>query len=1289
MTDDQKMEFDPVSFELLWNDLSEDRKARLIEETRNLDPRVAVLPALAGISSFHFSVRNSARKTLEAIQFRIKELVSAPFGSRLYHEGMKAAESVSARLYSLFSPEMNLNDLSFFFKTLLKFDERGACFAFKALERGHVSEALMEKIALSVSEPERLWFVQVYTRMTPALRLRFGPSFRRILLSVKSREHVVEFYARLFDRQRDADPFFRNINPHLRNPDLIIENELNSMSPEIVIKGLKALAMIQGQIAPDILINILESQKVKKLRLAVCEIVENSTMGTYCSVFDSLFSLLGRCEPEEGFHVFRAMVVTGARPLYLLLETINHDFPDLVPRIREELSELSKISFFFIQDIALNREKYRGRNFEINLACILGMMKKRPERVVRILKKYDNHPDDRIRINVIQFIENAGQILAKEKQDMETGFDSVIKTIKKQCSKSGGGLKKLFQSPVSKKIQMLGSKPEHPVDFQAKPVRNADFSNMNFTGPAAFFNNCVINNCNFQAAGLSNTYFKAALFYNVDMQDANFDHANFDHAVFINVNAQRAVFSNCSFQKIRMFNCNFNHADLSHASFTCSEISRCSFNGTQLCYCSFAYANISGVSFTGSKVGMTDFSGIKARFCRFPARGPENFGYENIDYNFRKFQIRFDDMPEIDKTIAEDINLLIFSEFIHYGENKFLKQNRLSLLTAFDIFKQAQADLFLIIPFLIHENFDFPGLGTVHGQTPRGIHGYVPDRETLSAVRRYVDRNEPVARPCTSCAVDGLFTIGSIGSIAQTRESDIDYWVCINEKYFSAQELKLLRDKLAMLETMAAGRFGTKVTFFIVDIAKARENDFGESSIESSGSAQTRLLKEEFYRTMIHIAGKIPLWAVLPTSISLHYYNFILEKVTDAPGLARYIDLGDIHAISTSEYFGASIWQMVKWLKSPFKSVIKMALLEKYIREYGKTALLCNKYKDEWMNSGLNLKLARNDSYYILLDNLIEFFGSVQDRHSINLLLTCFFLKLGISDDSQIDNTVFGLRKILLEKCMEKWGWSKADVFKIGSFRTWQYSRIAKLSHAIEKYMIKKYNIVNKAYNGISHGHSQISREDRIVLERKVFIEFSRQKDKVEKILLVSRSDRHFQGLHLRYLKKVKGAGTWQLFNHNTKGGIHSEENLVRARTIEEIGAWLINNSLYNENTIINLVPNPTYVTFDDIRKLFRAMHEFFTPVLNNPAGFDALLVKPVMTCLFISINFYAPKQQRKVSEYTAVYLNSWGEMFCKSKYFGRKFLSVEETKKNVMATTGIKKMPLNTVFYFSKGVAR
>ncbi len=1283
--------FDFNQFEAYWEKISEEEKVSFLENSVGRDPEEAILPVLAGITSYHFSVRNTARKGLGHIRDTIETFLEDPSEKKQFLKGMKCSHSVCSRIYRLIKPKMALSELSYVFKTLLEFEGKGAQFAFKAVYQGLISVSAMEKIILTLPEDKRLEFVEQYLQAEPSVRLRLGFPFTRILRSIKQRKAVIEFYASLFDRQRDADPFLNNIHPDLRSPDQILSKEIISPSPEIKIMGLKALAMISTRISSDVLKALLEDQEVKKIRIAVYNIIENSSMGTYPELFNSILEPFYTSDKQEAFQAFKALVVCGKHQPHTVLEMVNKNYPELMPIIYIEISALSKLSFFILQDIALNKNKYLTSSFEANLACVFGMIKKRPERVVKILKKYDSDSKDSVRMDVTEFIEKAKQLLEQEKKDIETHFHPVIRSVKAASKNSKGLMKKLFSKSSGKKIEALKEgKNTGTMDLADETITNTDLSSGSFNSPAVYFSKCIFQNCDLSGSSFLNTYFKKSVFFNVDMQQAQFDGACFDHAVFINVDAKKAVFKACSFQHAAFYNCNFSSAQITDASFYNANISKTSFNQCDLSFTSFAFSNISAVSFVTSTVNQADFAGVKARFCRFPASVKNTSRTDDIDYNARKFQLSFKDMPHMEKKIVGEINMLMFCEFIHYGEKKFLKQNQLSTLTAFDIFKPKQADLFQIIPFLLHENIAFPGLETVNKQAPYGICDFIPDLETQRVLRNYITHSNIVARRCHDYSIEGLFTIGSVGSLAQTSDSDIDYWVCIDEEKMDNSDVKLLQKKLEKMERMVHEQFDLQVTFFLVDIHHARNNDFGDSSIESSGSAQARLLKEEFYRTMIYVAGKIPLWAVLPTPISLNYYNSILKSVGAFPNLTRYIDLGDIHAISSSEYYGASIWQMFKWLKSPFKSVIKMALLEKYIYEYGKQSLLCNKYKDEWMNSGDQMRLAQNDSYYILLENLLKYYESDEnDDQSVNLLLTCFFLKLEISKDAQIDNTVFGLRKILLEKCMAKWGWKKDDVFRIGSFKTWHYSDIIRLSTTIEKYMVKKYKIVNKAFESQFQGQSQISPEDRTVLGRKIFIEFSKQPGKVEKVLLVSRSDRHFQGLHLKYVQKNERAGTWTLVNRQAKIGGQQEESLVNAHTIEEIGAWLINNSLYNENAVINLVPNPTYVTFDDIRKLYKAMYEFFGPIRKSTVSFDQLLMKSRLVCLFISINFYAPKKQNTVTEYTATYMNSWGEMYCKSVYVKNGFPSMDEVKKDILKRIEIKKLPLNTAFYFSKGVAR
>ncbi|OQY52522.1 MAG: adenylate cyclase [Desulfobacteraceae bacterium 4572_89] len=1300
-------DFSINDFEFYWKDLDEEAKAILVNDAAFLPPAQGILPVLEGVMSFNFNVRTNARKSLETILNRIHQQLENPDEDETCLLGLKNSAMVSARIFQQISPEIPLNDMGFFLKTLLRLGDRGAYFIFKAVCKGLITPGTLKKLIGSLDDDLRLLFVDQYLQAPPSVRLKFGTLFRTILKTISQREPVIEFYARLFDRKRDADPFLNNINFVLRDPETIIQKEIVSPSPMEKSKGLKALSMMKAKIPFQFLLEAFENEEVneevKKVRHTIYSLIENSSMGLYPELFEPVLKIVYQCDPDdhrdqfdryEAINAFKALVVTGKVPIYQLFSMIRDNNPEILPHFHNEIASLSRISFLIIQDIALNKEKYLTENFDINLACIFGMIKKRPERVMKVLKNYEELSGTRLNIDVTAFMEKIRQLLRKERQRIESPFANIVAGLTGLKNKSKNPKKffsDLLQSPIKKKIEDLKNNiPLKFIDFQGLKFKNENLCELKFSASILFFNRASFEDCDLSKSYFAKAYFKKTVFYNVNMDFSVFDNIYFDDAVFINVSARNTSFKNCSFQGASLFNCNFKQADMTDAVFINARVSKTVFSSAKLSYSCFAHSRISGVSFATAQIALADFSGVRARFSRFPSHALSDFQTQGIEYNDRHYQLGFNDLPQIDKQIALEINMLIFCEFIHYGEMKFLNQNKLSLLTAYDIFKSSQADFFQIIPLLLHENFDFSDMGPLHGKTPHGISDYLPSNEAVIICERYTGQNKFKVRRNFEPQIEGLFTMGSVGSLAQTVESDIDYWVCINEDIMGRQGLGLFKKKLKAIEIFALEKFKIRITFFVVDILKARNNDFGDSTQESSGSAQSRLLKEEFYRTMIHVAGKLPLWAVLPSTISLNYHHMILGRISSFAKTHRYIDLGDIHAIPVNEYYGASIWQMFKWLNSPFKSVIKMALLEKYIHAYGKEDLLCNQYKNEWMNSGTHLKLAQNDSYIILLNNLLTYYRQCNDIQSVNLILTCFFLKLEISKQGEIDNTIFGLRKILLDKCLGDWGWNYKRLIEIGRFKEWQYSRLQRLSNTIDQYMQTKYSNVKKYFENQPRSGLMISNEDRKVLEQKVDVVFQEKPFKIKKVLLVSRGDRHFTRLHLKHNPRTGTPGTWELLHKNSKIHNDHEDSLVSSETIEEIGAWLINNSFYTNQSIVNLIPNATAVEHEAIQKLYKAMYDFFLPDMGKTIQFNELRKKnPKIVSLFISLNFYAAKQQATITDFCAVYLNSWGEMYSRSSWPGKTFSTMEIAKKKILVTLGIRKFPKNTAFYFSKGMAR
>jgi len=136
-------------------------------------------------------------------------------------------------------------------------------------------------------------------------------------------------------------------------------------------------------------------------------------------------------------------------------------------------------------------------------------------------------------------------------------------------------------------------------------------------------------------------------------------------------------------------------------------------------------------------------------------------------------------------------------------------------------------------------------------------------------------------------------------------------------------------------------------------------------------------------------------------------------------------------------------------------------------------------------------------------------------------------------------------------------------------------------------------------------------------------------------------------------------------------------------------GPYFAYLAVYNETIPLGAMEQMMN-TFSDYRRL-ALVDQYLqaTPSARLKFGFSFIRLLKSIKQRDAVINFYAPLQQHKITEYTAVYINSWGEMFCRSFYSEKGFHSLEETKNDIMSRMVIKKFPLNTAYYFSKGVVR
>ena len=201
-----------------------------------------------------------------------------------------------------------------------------------------------------------------------------------------------------------------------------------------------------------------------------------------------------------------------------------------------------------------------------------------------------------------------------------------------------------------------------------------------------------------------------------------------------------------------------------------------------------------------------------------------------------------------------DINLIRRNKLVF---QQYTQQRR---RYAFELNAEKASIAFELIPVLLSLNEpDLPG-HVADGGESCGVYNIGAARKLKELIQSYFPETRKRRIPYQKYLVkrpiiETLFVMGSVGTVAQTEKSDYDYWVCVNSSLFEKDSIQKLCDKTDRVADWCEREFGMEVHFFVSELDRVRNNDFGSVDEESTGSSQKRFLKEECYRTMLLVAG--------------------------------------------------------------------------------------------------------------------------------------------------------------------------------------------------------------------------------------------------------------------------------------------------------------------------------------------------------------------------------------------------------------------------------------------------
>lgn len=501
-----------------------------------------------------------------------------------------------------------------------------------------------------------------------------------------------------------------------------------------------------------------------------------------------------------------------------------------------------------------------------------------------------------------------------------------------------------------------------------------------------------------------------------------------------------------------------------------------------------------------------------------------------------------------------------FSERLAFAKQRIDELERFRFKNIFNTCDEPFLRVFSLLPSLLHYNH--PDLPAYLENAPSGIASF--HHHTFQCPYLADIAVEALSEPKGGPSFDGLYAMGSIGSISQTRFSDLDLWL-VHSTPFNDEEKRRIEQKLSAVKQWAA-ELGVEISLFLMNPAEFRlQQHRADANDEHNGSAQHYFLLDEFYRSAIRLAGKRILWLHIDKQ-GQDYQRLIEQAVENGELNAKeWVDFGDFSSLSINEFFGASLWQLYKGISSPHKSLIKILLLESYAETYPKTDLISKKFKKLLLSTcGVSYHF---DPYLAMLEQVTAYLTERNENERLLCLRRCLYLKAGRGQNST-------WRQAQLQTLAEQWQWEEAEIERLNRRSEWKAKQVVAHHQMIVAQLLQSYRYLLQFARRFKLDPS-IMPQDTDFLMRRLYTAFE---DVPGKITLINACGRYdlFES-DLTFIEVSEGMSVkagWYMLNHAPFVAQYDSTNrfVLQNKSLIQLIAWGYFNGLITANTTVHLV---------------------------------------------------------------------------------------------------------------------
>lgn len=538
--------------------------------------------------------------------------------------------------------------------------------------------------------------------------------------------------------------------------------------------------------------------------------------------------------------------------------------------------------------------------------------------------------------------------------------------------------------------------------------------------------------------------------------------------------------------------------------------------------------------------------------------------------------------PDLDEGIDRKVLAQLRARFMALNEGRMAR--------AVEGLTPRQQSVLTLLPLFFHVNHPLlPGY--VSGSTPAGLSNFEPTPQALIEAQRltrsfaYKPRHGNPPRP-----IHGLFLMGSLGTLAQADQSDMDVWVC-HAADLGENELAELRKKCQLLEAWALS-MGAEAHFFLIEPTRfvLGERDTQLSS-DDCGTTQHYLLLDEFYRTAIWLAGRTPIWWLVPVYEETRYAEFTHTLLSKRFIRAdETLDLGHLARIPPGEFMGAGLWQLFKGIESPYKSVLKLLLTEVYASEHPQVQCLSLRFKQAVYANQMDLD--ELDPYVVVYRHIEGYLKQRNEPERLELVRRSLYLK--VNRKLSAGQRASSWQHLLLERLAQEWGWDPRQLALLDSRSQWKVRQVASERRALVNELNHSYRFLTQ-FARTEQTVSLINKRDLNVLGRRLYAAFERKAGKVEFINPGIAPDLAEDTLTLLQSpnRKEPGQHHWSLYNGNlTALECEHFAPIKRSRDLLEMLTWCHRNGVIDSSTRLALHPGASDMTEFELFNLLGSLQQ-------------------------------------------------------------------------------------------------